>query len=56
MDKKDVISEILISLNRIGVYYTEDARAFLWEMDLDMLFTILKFLSKVSKFYSKRSN
>lgn len=55
MDKKDVIKEISISLSRLGLFFSEETKEFLWEMDLETLFTILKFLTRVSKFYSKKA-
>ena len=54
MDKQELIEEISVSIKRLGLYYSEETKALLWTMDETGLVLIIKFLAKLSKFYSKR--
>ena len=53
MEKKDLIQQINVSLMRLGMYFSEDTKAFLWELDEKELYLILKFCGFLQRFYRK---
>ena len=54
MDKQELIEEISVSIKRLGLYYSEDTKSLLWTMDEKSLFLIIKFMTKLSRFFSKK--
>jgi len=53
MEKPDLIRDINVSLIRLGLYFSEDIKEFLWCLQDESLVLILRFLSRVSKYYRK---
>lgn len=53
MEKKDLIKEISVSLQRLSLYYSEETRAFLWELSIEELELILKFTSFLVSFIER---
>lgn len=54
MSKQDLIREINISLRRLGLYFSEECKEFLWDLNEEQLCLILKFVGRLSRFYSRR--
>ena len=53
MSKADLIKEVIVSLMRLGLYFSEETKVFLWELDEDELTLILRFCGRLSRFYRK---
>lgn len=53
MEKKDLIKEINVSLMRLGMYFSEDTRSFLWELGEEELILILRFCGYMQRFYRR---
>ena len=53
MNKADIIREITVSLARLGMYFSQDTKEFLWSLSEQQNALILKFLGFCSKFYRK---
>jgi len=53
MQKPDLIKQILVSLSRLSIYYSEDTKVFLWELSESQLNLILKFTALLQKFYRR---
>ena len=54
MSKQDLIKEINVSLRRLGLYFSEECKEFLWDLNEEQLCLILKFVGRLSRFYSRR--
>lgn len=54
MDKKQLIETIAISIRRLGLFYSEETKSLLWELDETVLFVLIDFLNKLNRFYSKK--
>ncbi len=54
MNKNDLVREIKVSLRRLSLYLSEETEEFLWDLSEEQLVLVLKFCSRLSKFYSKK--
>ena len=54
MEKADLIREINVSLTRLGIYFSDEIKEFLWCLSEEQLVLILRFCSRLNKFFSKK--
>ena len=53
MSKVDLVKEITVSLSRLGLFFTEECKEFLWSLSESQLTLILRFCTRLQKFYRK---
>ena len=53
MNKAEIIRQITVSLARLGMFFSQDTKEFLWSLSEAENALILKFLGYCQRFYRK---
>lgn len=53
MDKQELVKQISVSMMRLGLFFNEETKSFLWLLKEKELELILKFLGYCQRFYRR---